>query len=192
MIIQLNNPEEEGYGLGTGFDCSWISRFKEEDERLFFGGSWRIKIEGITIVEVQINFQPVFVCLTQFDGMVSGRAMKKELVQKRDRKLLGKLIRNQLSEKKPSDAVDDHQKFVYRTFDCFCTNKAQIVLSLERLELFSDEGIRDHIMYKMRDSFEPTEGDPVAMSMEKQRTNLFRPSLLELFPNLRSILVRCS
>ena len=33
IIIQLNNPSPAGYHLLRGFNCSWISRYKEEDER---------------------------------------------------------------------------------------------------------------------------------------------------------------
>lgn len=112
MVIQLDNPESEGYGLGKGFDCSWISRFKEEDERLFFGGSWRIKIEGIILVESQVNFKNMFVCLTQFDGMVSGKAMKTDNIKHRDRDTLKKLIGHQLAVDKKQ--VTGNVQYLYQ------------------------------------------------------------------------------
>ena len=33
IIIQLDNPRTEQYFFLRGFNCSWISRYKEEDER---------------------------------------------------------------------------------------------------------------------------------------------------------------
>ena len=36
IIIQLDNPDTYQYGHLRGFNCSWISRYKEEDERYQF------------------------------------------------------------------------------------------------------------------------------------------------------------
>merc|ERR1712176_623351 len=36
IVIQLDNPRTFQYMLLRGFNCQWLSRYKEEDERLFF------------------------------------------------------------------------------------------------------------------------------------------------------------
>ena len=36
IIIQLDNPNVKPYRFITGFDCSWLSRYKEENERYTF------------------------------------------------------------------------------------------------------------------------------------------------------------
>ena len=74
---------------------------------------------------------------------------------------------------------------VCRTFECFCLNKTQIVLSLERLDIYADQRMRDYIMYSLSPSHEPK----ITGSIEKNRINLFKDTLLGLFPNLESILV---
>ena len=36
IVIQLDNPQISQYGWLRGFNCSWVSRYKEEDERYSF------------------------------------------------------------------------------------------------------------------------------------------------------------
>ena len=33
IVIQLDNPPNDQYQFLRGFNCSWLSRYKEEDER---------------------------------------------------------------------------------------------------------------------------------------------------------------
>ena len=51
---------------------SWISKYKEEDERLFIGGDWKIRIETIKILNTKQNFHKYFNALFIFDCIVSG------------------------------------------------------------------------------------------------------------------------
>ena len=93
IIIQLDNPQDTSqYSFLRGFDCSWLSRYKEEDERyellvmlilfilfcllfiyrLFFGGYYRIKIESIRIRRTRQNFETFIYSLWCFDTMITG------------------------------------------------------------------------------------------------------------------------
>merc|ERR1712152_126053 len=56
VVLQLDNPPFS-HGALYGFNCSWISRYKEEDERLFFGGYRRIKIESVRKRSTKQNFK---------------------------------------------------------------------------------------------------------------------------------------
>jgi len=48
VILRLNNNgDDENARYLRSFDLGWISRFKEEDERLFMGGDWRVRIEAV-------------------------------------------------------------------------------------------------------------------------------------------------
>eukprot|EP00484_Ammonia_sp_Unknown_P018760 CAMPEP_0197045890 /NCGR_PEP_ID=MMETSP1384-20130603/21682_1 /TAXON_ID=29189 /ORGANISM="Ammonia sp." /LENGTH=79 /DNA_ID=CAMNT_0042477575 /DNA_START=60 /DNA_END=296 /DNA_ORIENTATION=- len=50
VILTLNNETEFGQPAElTGFNCSWLSRYREEDERLFCGGWQPINIESVQI-----------------------------------------------------------------------------------------------------------------------------------------------
>eukprot|EP01083_Nonionella_stella_P290816 989513_1 len=43
IVLQMDNPILYQYMYLHGFNASWISRYKTEDERLFFGGAWPIQ-----------------------------------------------------------------------------------------------------------------------------------------------------
>eukprot|EP01083_Nonionella_stella_P275594 936072_1 len=68
MLLQLNN---DMHGWLRAFDCSWMSRYPEEDERLFFGGYWRIKVDCIRIIETQQNFQEFAAAAYYLDAMIT-------------------------------------------------------------------------------------------------------------------------
>eukprot|EP01084_Bolivina_argentea_P248813 416282_1 len=76
IIIQLNNPPVLPYQALTGFNCSWISRYNEEDERLFIGGQFPAKMESIRIRNTNQNFENFVRALCCLDVIVSGGDVK--------------------------------------------------------------------------------------------------------------------
>merc|ERR1712157_716527 len=73
MMLQLNNNGDyESSRYLRSFNVSWISKYKEEDERLFIGGDWKIRIETIKIFETKQNFGAYFNAFFIFDCIVSG------------------------------------------------------------------------------------------------------------------------
>merc|ERR1712228_795249 len=74
-VIQLNNnSSDDKFDDLRLFNISWISRFKDEDERLFIGGFWRIRVESIRLTKTRTNFETFFVSLFYFDAMVTAKA----------------------------------------------------------------------------------------------------------------------
>eukprot|EP01084_Bolivina_argentea_P308174 532795_1 len=70
MIIQLNNIGQ-AYEVPF-FDCSWISKYVEEAERLFIGGWKMITIESVIVIESKKNFEEWFQALGFLDELFSG------------------------------------------------------------------------------------------------------------------------
>eukprot|EP01084_Bolivina_argentea_P270362 459685_1 len=68
MIIELYNHITELHF----FDCSFISAFREEDERLMMGGAHRIQIQSITIISTCSNYENYVHLLSLFDRMITG------------------------------------------------------------------------------------------------------------------------
>eukprot|EP01083_Nonionella_stella_P091421 255602_1 len=50
VVVQLDN-NVDGHFYLSGFPCGWLSDFKEEDEVLFMGGHFRIKIESVRMLK---------------------------------------------------------------------------------------------------------------------------------------------
>merc|ERR1712228_765567 len=61
VVLTFDNPSglyDDQYFYLRGWDCSWIGRFgKEEDERLFFGGFFRIKVVNLRLIETNENMK---------------------------------------------------------------------------------------------------------------------------------------
>ena len=75
IIIRLNNC---GYTFGMklrSFNCSWLSRFSAEDERLFFGGASRIQIEGIRNIKEKVDYGIYVKALYQFHCVINGSSV---------------------------------------------------------------------------------------------------------------------
>ena len=52
MVMQFNNDRNVRF-----FDCSFVSAFTEENERLFFGGDHRTRVESVLLVASCRNYQ---------------------------------------------------------------------------------------------------------------------------------------
>ena len=90
MGIQLNNNGHVDASLVRFFDCSWLSQYPDEDERVFAGlfvslysfrildivmcetgGLMTINVESVRIVDTRQNFEKLFHALFIFDSMVT-------------------------------------------------------------------------------------------------------------------------
>ena len=60
IIIQLNNEHTAGGYYQRFFNVSWLSAFKEEDERMTFGGSFQLQIQSIRNTNTLQNFDIFF------------------------------------------------------------------------------------------------------------------------------------
>eukprot|EP01084_Bolivina_argentea_P307464 531452_1 len=76
MVMQLNNNGDyENARYLRSFNLSWISKYKEDDERLFIGGDWKIRIETVKLIHTKENFIQYFNALFVFDCMCNGSDM---------------------------------------------------------------------------------------------------------------------
>ena len=46
------------------FDVSWFSRYPDENERVFAGGLFPIRVESVRIVETNNNYSKIFTALS--------------------------------------------------------------------------------------------------------------------------------
>ena len=67
MVLEMHNSSSKCRGM-QGMDVSWISRFSEEEERLFYGcrhgllgdhDDWPLHIASIRLISSASNYQPI-------------------------------------------------------------------------------------------------------------------------------------
>ena len=77
IMIALNNNGHTWSKMLTMFDCSWISKYKSESERVLIGGFEKISIESIRTwnIDVWINHEKYFHALYLFDNMINGQSL---------------------------------------------------------------------------------------------------------------------
>ena len=72
MIIELDNSQDHYQSnILPFFDVSWLSRYPEEDERIFAGAFMPIKVMSVRIIKTRQNFDTIFKSLFLLDAIVS-------------------------------------------------------------------------------------------------------------------------
>jgi len=83
VLLTFDNPSGDSssslvnvqYKYLRGWSCAWISRFKEEEEVLFFGGFHRIKLVDLWLIETNEHFRSFVKAIFYLDAMLTGADM---------------------------------------------------------------------------------------------------------------------
>ena len=70
MVIQLDNTN--GFSQDEPFwDASWLSKYPEEDERIWFGSFFGLRVQSLIIVDSGDSYAMFFDAFFKFDAMLS-------------------------------------------------------------------------------------------------------------------------
>eukprot|EP01084_Bolivina_argentea_P207028 353320_1 len=180
IILQFDNPNSNQYNQYISLMCfnmSCISRYKEEDERLFFGGFYPIKLVSVRIRNTKQNFEEFIYRLYYLDTCLTGGDQKKLKINKNEISAIKHLFFKIL--KKPTKHSVD--KYIYNTFLAFVQSKKQIILDLHKLYEANNPFI-DILMHKIN-------SDHIDFRDASDFTNLFGPNMLLIFKNVTTIII---
>eukprot|EP01083_Nonionella_stella_P046156 123573_1 len=168
-----------------GFNASWISRYKTEDERLFFGGLWPIQIQSIRIRSTKQNFAMFIRCLHYLDTLVTGGEMyDMEAATGDDVFIIESLMNDLLNTKETKKQFDD---YIHSTFDAFTRSKKQIVLNLDQLNEYANKKVLDLFLNTL-DQRDVRKEEEMKRECDDLR-NLWKPQIFEIFKNVKSVVV---
>eukprot|EP01084_Bolivina_argentea_P020015 37249_1 len=191
MIIQLNNTYYPA-SQEIFFNCSWLSAFPEEDERLFCGGRFKIHLETVVIMKTYNNYHRFFGAFYKFDKLLSGQQVnldKMDITQD-DYKIVSWFIKFVLGESQNNKKFD---QFVIDTFQLFTQQKRQIVLNLEHLFEVKNKDFIGLLMNKIETTYDGQKMKyDIKMNEIKtptDNTNLFKSCLFHIFGNLQEIII---
>ena len=144
-IVALNFATEKGVILKINndgvhaqrqcfFDCSWISKYPEESERLWIAGQKCLRIESIIIVKNNLNYCQMMRTFYLFDAMLSGVNVRGVEIkeQRSDFELLSTLIRSKLNS--PDMMPTELDPYLMNQWDLFLQTKTTIHLKLKVLD----------------------------------------------------------
>lgn len=138
IIIELNNNGHWHSDNLRIWDCSWLSNYSAEDEKLLIGGLHTIRIQGIRTItnkKKPLNFAGFFPPLFYYDCMLTGISMRKHEpdITEEDKGILNHLIGYQLNNVICNDV--DHQ-YIHDTFKAYTYHRRQVVINLHHVHTY--------------------------------------------------------
>eukprot|EP01084_Bolivina_argentea_P282514 483604_1 len=177
MLIHLNNNGElHSSKRVRWFDCSWISHYKGEAERLFFGGGYKIRIQSLSIIRNKRNFEPYYHALYLFDCMVSGANMQgaKIKINPTDYRILSSLISGQLGK----GINHKIHSYIVSTFSVFCFKKSQIIFDMNQLDWYFRKSNLCHLLF-----------NNIVEDGHCNNNNILKANVFDLFQNAKKIII---
>ena len=180
MLIVLDN--QRWMSVNERFwDCSWLSAFNEEDERLWFGSlGHKVEVASVIIIESALNYKRSMDAFWKFDAILSGQRPME--VSARDVVILDSAIASALGE--PFAANPNIDADVLDNFFAFTRHKTHIVLylrELDREEMHNIKELTDFVMHNIKMQY--------VANIPDDDTNVLKPRIFELFPNLQQITI---
>jgi len=159
-----------------GWNCSWISNFKEEDEILFFGGFYTMKVANLRLVETNENMKTFMKALFAFDKISKGYFA--DNVSQKSEFIIEHLIKQKL--KRESNVTFHH--FIFDCFHAFTENKKQIDINLWSLNGNKCK-MTDFIFHPL----EKRKAKDDTRRGDDDFHNLIRADLFDIFPNVETM-----
>ena len=177
IILSLNNDTLSGQ-FEMFFDCSWISNFFEESERLWISGFRLLRIASIVIVRSARNYAKMMRALYLFDAMISAVDLKKCPIKEKqsDFDLLSSLFDWTLSG---GDAASSElDSYLKNEWNLFLQKREYITLNIYYMSLYF-ESLPKLIMFNVV--------LPGWNGAAKDQDNVLKPEWLSMFPSLRTV-----
>merc|ERR1712079_291791 len=146
VVFTFDNPSNHGqYRLLRSFACSHISRFKEEDECLFFGGYYRIKVVTVRLIKTKENMKHFVSALFKFDKFLTGGG-EYTTMSKKECFIIESLIHLALNEEQTKVTLPE---YITYCFNAFRQNKKLLILDMWRLYGYGNERIQNFLFYSL-------------------------------------------
>ena len=185
-VLGLNNTNGSAGGLKCKFfNVSWLSRYPEEQERLFMGGEWPIQIESIRVLEGNGRwrcFREHFNLMFWFDAVCSGSALRnmKSCLKGKEVYALSCLLN-------AYDNDREQPKYVRDCFQYYGLCKKSMVLNLGYLDKYCPS----EFMPLLFDSFggQQDQDNITYHDSDDLTTNMMKGAVLNCFPNLQELII---
>ena len=175
-MIQLDN--RMGFSTHEPFwDASWLSKYPEEDERIWFGSFFRLQVQSLIFVDSGKSYAKFFDAFFKFDAILSGTVVND--VSSKDVDIVKSAIESLLDKQAVSDKKLD--VFTVDSFFAYALNKTCILLTLGEINCTDNKSFIDLVLHPVH--FQSVD------NISKDFTNLPQPILFELFGNLEQITI---
>eukprot|EP01083_Nonionella_stella_P086550 240529_1 len=141
VVMTLNNDGHYNARNVRVFDCSWLSTYHGEDEYLFVGGQYQLRIETIKMVGMG-SYRSYCKALFNFECMIKGASIDGSVeVTPDDHVILDNLIKHKLRLKQ-----NDYPNYINKLFEAITNHHTQIIINLYQINTHL-EAIKDLIIH---------------------------------------------
>eukprot|EP01084_Bolivina_argentea_P077856 141286_1 len=183
MVLQVQNDGDyESRNHLRSFDCSLISIYPEDNERLFYEPGHSIRMVSVIVIESAKNYKKLWTAFYILDCMLNGTNMEGATIRgnKRDKRILLAAINHELEKVSTKNRLSG--LYVIDTFHSFCIHKTEITINVNMLDLYFNS-FHDLIMDSVQ------EDDDKDNKTNNDNVNIFKHETVALFPNLRVITI---
>ena len=163
------------------FDCSWISNYFEESERLWIGVNYPLRIVSILMIQTAKNYESAINALYLFDAMLSGVGGMSREVKQSDYKLISNLMERTLNGGENGSFGMD--SYFMKEWNLFLEKKKKIKLDLSVLYQYTS--LSELVMFNEG-------GMDCVRRPPKGKDNVFRPEWISMFPNVDTLEIETS
>jgi len=184
VIVKLSNYNSNLHF----FNCSWLSSFGEEEERLFIAGNIPIRIINITNVFDGKQYSRVAKVLSAADDVLNGVSIDyidHSLLKAEDMKYMSQLFKH-LSDPNDSELTD---LYLIRSLMAYQSNKHQIVIVLRYLYKYKSNVKENLLNMFFHGGIKRYESDNADVS-DLDSSNIVNVKyLVSCFKNLKKIII---
>jgi len=189
IIITLNNDGHSNAYLTSFFDCSWLSRYPDEDERVLCGGLMPIRVQSIRIMETNQNFENIMHALFVFDTMVNGAYWDPDEDDDKSKMRITKTDRiniENLMIKSNTYSTKTVDPYILSIIKAYKRKKKQIIIFMAGLA--ENVEAKDY-GFLFDDKLEVIDIDDYDPTDCKLRSNLISPKIFDILPNITEIVI---
>ena len=203
MIISFTNQRGPATLLAF-FDCSWISRYPDEDERVFAHGFFPIEIQCVRIMETNSKYISLFAALYVFDITFSSFGIFDEnMLEQPNMDVIDELFENEciFPTKERLDVCCNHTEsdvqqtnptndpYIKSMFNQYIQQKKKVVISLQVISHVLLEYQQRSAIYSSLFESGILKAKIVGSYNIHCRLNLLSPNVFKFFPNVKEITI---
>lgn len=191
IILKFMNHDDNLHFM----DCSWISRYKEEEERLFIAGNIPIKIVTLIVVESGRKYSRFVRILSAFDDILTGAHngdIQHSLLDQDDIQCFLKQMLYFLATETNDNISNSMDPYLVKLLLSYQLNKHQLVFNLYYLSRFESDTKNDLLSLCLYDGVKSYEyGYNINESVSNlDALNIVKIKyILSIFPFVRKIVI---
>ena len=179
MMMVMNNKGVESQ-YERFLNAQWLSCYPEEDERLFVGSTYHLKVESVVLIQSAKNYRLSFGAFAKLDQALNGTAMK-EVVTPKEQDIIVEAMESVKGRGTVSKRSQFLDQFAVDNFYLMTLQKTKIILDFFWINDMKSEWMKELLVYSTSEDHK-VEGP-------NDTTNVVKADLLALFPNLSTVTI---